>query len=568
MRRLVEELVNISTNMHSMQKHRNFDQRLVVSGSDEISDMAHAFNDLINEREISEADRKQAEKKLFENQRKLISAQHIAKIGNWEWDFITNTIVWSKEMYSIFGVDSSTYKPTPEGVSELIHLDDKSYVLNPKTFEQNNHIEKYEMEFRIIDQSTKEVKYIHLWGETNCDDKGNAIKNYSTLQDITERIRQEEQLRRSQKMDALGKLTGGIAHDYNNMLAVITGYSELLEDELSEQPILANYAHEILHAGQRGAKLTKKLLAFSRKKSAVSESLDINTLLQDERHMLEKTLTARIELVFDLYDDLWSVWVDNGDLEDAIINISINAMHAIDGSGRLTIRTHNEKIGELDAQALDLVAGDYVTLSIADTGCGMDEATQEKIFDPFYSTKGDKGTGLGLSQVYGFVERSNGAIRVHSEPGHGSQFTLYFPRLQKSSSDDNEEQNNKAVDLSGKETILIVDDEAALLNLSCEILKQKGYKVICAENAPQALKILENESIDLLLSDLIMPEMDGYQLAAIVQEKYPEVKIQLASGFANDLNVDMIDDDLHQNLIYKPYQSQTLLRRIRELLDE
>ena len=284
--------------------------------------------------------------------------------------------------------------------------------------------------------------------------------------------------------------------------------------------------------------------------------------------MLEKTLTARIQLMFNLADDLWPIWVDGGDLEDAIINISINAMHAIESNGQLTVRTYNEQVSAPDAELLDLDAGDYVVLSITDTGCGMDETTKEKIFDPFYSTKGEQGTGLGLSQVYGFVERSGGTIKVYSELGKGTRFVLYFPRYQESDRDEQSEQYQHVTDIRGNESILVVDDEPALLDLNCEALSQQNYNVFCAESAKQALDILEHESIDLLLSDVIMPEMDGYQLASIVQEKYPAIKIQLVSGFSDDRHLNRVDDSLHQTLLRKPLNSKKLLQRIRMLLDD
>jgi len=400
------------------------------------------------------------------------------------------------------------------------------------------------------------------------DEHGNIYSSCGISTDITDRKKQDEQLHRSQKMDALGKLTGGVAHDYNNMLGVILGYSELLEAKLSSQPALIEYLKKISHAGERGAKLTKKLLNFSRKRSSEVEIINFNTLLKDERHLLEKTLTVRIKLVFELAEDLWPVRLDSGDLEDVIINMSINAMHAIEGNGQLTIQTSNEKINKVDAQRLNLKSGDYVLFSITDTGSGMDEETKGKIFDPFFSTKGEQGTGLGLSQVYGFIERSDGAINVYSKPGQGTKFTLYFPRYFISEEDLASKNKALSTDVRGHETILAVDDESALLNLLCEILSEKGYHVLSAENGNQALSIMATESIDLLLSDIIMPVMDGYQLAAITQEKYPAVKIQLVSGFADNYNADMVDKELKHQLLHKPYNMKTLLKRVRELLDE
>jgi len=385
--------------------------------------------------------------------------------------------------------------------------------------------------------------------------------------DLTQTKEHEEQLRRSQKMDALGKLTGGIAHDYNNMLGVILGYSDLLKDMLTDQPKPLKFIEQITRAGERGAKLTNKLLAFSRKKSIDIRKQNINTLLKNERHMLEKTLTARIELKLDLEGELWPVSLDESELEDAILNMSINAMHAIETNGILTIETRNIQLNSAEAKSLGIKSGDYVRLCISDTGCGMDNSTREKIFDPFYSTKGEKGTGLGLSQVYGFTQRSGGTITADSQVNNGTYFSLYFPRYLGVNAENQKLKTNKSNKMKGNETILVVDDELALLNLTFEILSPHGYQVFRAESAKKALEILQKENIDLLISDIIMPEMDGYMLASTVQKKYPHIKIQLASGFSDDHKITPDNNELSKKLLHKPYSAQTLLNRIRELLE-
>ncbi|MCK4789982.1 MAG: transporter substrate-binding domain-containing protein, partial [Desulfobacteraceae bacterium] len=404
---------------------------------------------------------------------------------------------------------------------------------------------------------------------------GEELKFTGVIHDITERkqaevekVQLQLELQQSQKMEALGKLTGGIAHEYNNMLGITMGFAELLAAELRGQPKLAKYANEIYRAGERGAILTKKLLTFSRRKKPEADSINLNKLLQKQIHMLEKTLTVRIKLVLHLQENPWPVWLDSGDMEDVILNMSINAMHAIEGNGQLTIQTSNQTINQLDAQSLDLAPGDYALLSFTDTGCGMSKDTKEKIFDPFFTTKGEKGTGLGLSMVYGFVQNSGGAIKVFTEPDHGTQFTLYFPRYPGVSRDQESAEELAAVTFTGNETILIVDDEPALLNLTREILEMHGLAVISADSAKQALNILEHESIDILISDIIMPDMDGYQLAAIVTEKYPDIKIQLASGFPDERNMGMIDESLQKNILPKPFSSRALLQRIQKLLHE
>ncbi|MFV2054869.1 MAG: response regulator [Thiohalomonadales bacterium] len=389
-----------------------------------------------------------------------------------------------------------------------------------------------------------------------------------SFRDISIKKQQEEILIRSQKMEALGKLTGGIAHDYNNLLAIITGYAAQLTEQLADDPKLAKYSLYIQHAAERGAKLTNRLLAFSRDKITESSALDINSLLQDERHMLEKTLTARIQLVYHLEGGLWPVWLDSGDLEDAIINLSINAMHAMrTGEGKLTICTSNTQISKIDAQSINLQAGEYVLLSITDTGHGMSDAVKEKIFDPFFTTKGEHGTGLGLSQVYGFVERSGGVIKVYSEPEHGSRFAIYFPRSHKSLVQQKPTQYDIDSKSKWEDTVLVVDDEPALAKLAYDILTVQGYQVFTANDYNQALTILNNRAIDVMISDVIMPGRDGYELAAYVAAHYPQTKIQLTSGFVDDRHINRPDSQLSRNMLHKPYTSMSLLQRVRTLLD-
>lgn len=386
--------------------------------------------------------------------------------------------------------------------------------------------------------------------------------------DLTDIKAKEEQIRRSQKMDALGKLTGGIAHDYNNMLGVILGYSELLESSLSEQPKLAKFASQIHYAGSRGAELTRKLLSFSKGSKSSENIININECLEQQKLILEKTLTARIKLNFELDNTLWPILIDGSDLDDAILNMSINAMHAIENNGVLTIKTHNVNVTEpIDASSI-IEIGDYVVLSIADSGSGMSYETQEKVFDPFFSTKGKEGTGLGLSQVYGFMERSHGAIKISSELGQGTQILLYFPRHIEQSSDNKIKEVVEGKAVSGTETVLLVDDELALLSVNSEVLLQQGYKVLTAESGLIALNLLKSNLIDLVISDVIMPDMDGYQLAAIIQKDYPDVKIQLASGFSDLRHVNMDNNELHENMLNKPFDSNDLLKRIRIILDD
>jgi len=421
-------------------------------------------------------------------------------------------------------------------------------------------------EIHIICKNGSEFPTFLAVGELSkdSDDKRRFIISF---RDLSVLKRQEEELRHSQKMDSLGKLTGGIAHDFNNMLGIVTGYSDLLVNALSNEEKLAQYAHEIHRAGERGAKLTRKLLSFSQQTAISASTVDINSIIYNQQHMLETSLTPRIKLAYELAENIWPICLDSDDLEDAIINISINAMHAIDATGKITLHTENIRLNTVSARLKNLPSGDYVLFSITDTGKGMDETTKQKIFDPFYTTKGEQGTGLGLSQVYSFVERSKGAIDVTSAPGRGTQLEMYFPRHSTNGTTTQSDNLLPPVSQGGNETILVVDDEEKLLALCTEILSTEGYKVLPANNCNEALQLLESNHVDLMFSDVVMPDMDGYELALIVSEKYPAIKIQMASGFSDDRQNALADDTLHKNLLPKPYRAQTLLKTIRTLLD-
>jgi len=392
-----------------------------------------------------------------------------------------------------------------------------------------------------------------------------------SCQDITLQKEQEEQLRRTMKMDALGKLVGGVAHDYNNMLGVILGYSEIIADKYKDDSSLQKYISQIRHAGERGRDLTSSLLSFSRARPITKEPVSINDVLNDNHEMLSKSLTAHINLQMNMGDELWPVYIDRGCLEDAILNMSINAMHAMPEGGKLTFSTSNNQINTLDAQILNIKMGDYIKLSICDTGIGMTKEVVSHIFDPFYTTKDEKGTGLGLSQVYGFIDRSEGTIKVYSEPGEGTCFSIYIPRYIESANNISvEEQEQPSAQnkyhASGK--ILIVDDEISITEVFKMVLIPHGFDVMTASSAKEALSILEKEDIDLVISDVIMPEMDGYELAHIIQHNYPATRVQLCSGFPSAQGKTVTDETLFKNILHKPFSSIELLQSVRKLLQK
>lgn len=419
-----------------------------------------------------------------------------------------------------------------------------------------------EIEFALLDHK--------IWVDFSVhpvfDEQKKVLFLVAEARDATRRRLAEEHSKRSQKMNALGKLVGGIAHDYNNMLGVILGYAELLEMKCTHTEGTENYINEIIRAGERGRSLTRKMLAFSKSESSNPAMCNVNQVLLDIKDMLAKSLTASINLDYDLNQQTWSVWLDINELEDAILNMSINAKYAIPDSGTLTISTQNIYLPREQARLLGLTANDYLRLTLSDTGCGMDEEIKNHVFDPFFTTKGDAGNGLGLSQVFGFVERSGGAISLLTEINKGSQFTLYFPRYHADHHIKKIFDSSSAPQLAGNESILVVDDEPALRELANQILTHFGYYVLTASSGEAALNLLVGNTVDLVLSDVIMPDMDGYQLAEQVSKLYPLIKIQLASGFSDNRHTES-DLQLKQNILNKPYSSKELLTSIRLLLD-
>lgn len=409
------------------------------------------------------------------------------------------------------------------------------------------------------------------------DNQGRVIGLVGIGRDITERKKLRKQVRRSQKMDAIGQLTGGIAHDFNNILAIILGNIELLQDEIEDNSLLAPRIDDAMKATLRGASLTSKLLAFSRKDASETKNVIVNDHIEGLKELVETSLTASITIETDLFEELWPVEIDSNDFEDAILNLSLNARDAMPDGGTLIIGTANKS---LDQSYVDrnpgAVAGEFVMISISDTGVGMSSEVMEKVFEPFYTTKEQgKGTGLGLSMVYSFVERSRGHLKIYSEVGKGSVIRFYLPRAHVGAVTETAIMAKPNDRPRGNESILIVDDEAALLQIASSMLEGLGYKTLSAENGKLALEVLKsNREIDLLFSDVVMPgDMDGYQLAIAAMEINSSIRVLLTSGFTMRKEKRGVDNDsfsrgLTDALLSKPYNKFELATAVRRALDK
>jgi two-component system cell cycle sensor histidine kinase/response regulator CckA len=386
-----------------------------------------------------------------------------------------------------------------------------------------------------------------------------------------QRKRLEQHVHQLQKFEAIGRLAGGVAHDFNNLLGVILGQSEILLDRSTDQA--STHGLEMIkESARRGATLTRQLLAFGRRQILETRVVNLNMILADVEKLLRRVIGEDIELEFQTDAKLGSIEADPGQLEQVIVNLAINARDAMPTGGKLTIVTANLHLDEAYADHRAAVKpGRYVQVVVCDTGCGMDEQTQSRIFEPFFTTKEQgKGTGLGLATVYGIVKQSGGYIWVYSEPGHGTAFKIYFPMVEAAAESPQHVEQSEELP-RGSETILVVEDDASLREVTCEFLQSSGYLVVSAGSPEEALHLAERHDgpIDFLLTDVIMPKLNGRELATRLSKARPEMKVLYVSGYTDGIVRDGVHGALEKGLAFlqKPYTRHALVRKIRGILD-
>jgi len=407
-------------------------------------------------------------------------------------------------------------------------------------------------------------------------DASGAIVSYvCAARDVTRERELEDQLRQSQKMEAVGQLAGGIAHDFNNLLTAIMGNSELLLARMEKEDPRRIDLEEIRKAGARAASLTRQLLAFSRRQVMEPVMLDMNSVVESVAKMIERLIGEQVELSTSLDADLGQVHADPGQIEHVIINLAVNARDAMPDGGRLLIETANAVLDEAYVSShAPVQPGSYVMLAISDTGVGMDEATCARVFEPFFTTKeSGKGTGLGLSTVYGIVKQSNGYIWVYSEPGQGTTLKIYLPRVEEHEPLARPRARRAAerapLERNGKETGLVVEDDDAVRTVVRRTLEGSGYTVVEARDVREATRLASEYEgpIDFLITDLIMPEMSGRDLARRVAQLRPDVRVLYMSGYSDNavLRQGMLSPDMQ--FLAKPFTRESLLDKVREILD-
>jgi len=435
---------------------------------------------------------------------------------------------------------------------------------------------------RVIEQSRTaqylkdiEVEWKHKSGSSiMVRFSSHVVKNHAgeidhfdlMVQDITKQRNLEDQLRQAQKMEAIGRLAGGVAHDFNNLLGVIIGYSELALDQMGPASLVRGQVEQIRKAGERATALTRQLLAFSRQQVLDTKTLNLNAIISDMAQMLHRLIGEDIELQTKLESELYAMRGDQGQIEQVIMNLAVNARDAMPQGGKLMIETRNVTVDEDELQRrTPMVPGDYILLTISDTGVGMDAETQAHIFEPFFTTKAQgKGTGLGLATVYGVVKQSGGYIWVYSEPGVGATFKLYLPRVLEGT------QTNHTPDFGdshqGSETVLVVEDEVSLRTFTCTLLQNSGYTALQAGDGDEALALAGQykRPIHLLLTDMIMPGMNGPTMAAKLTSLHPEAKVLYMSGYTGFVSRGLVDP--HAVLVSKPFTREELLHKIQQVL--
>jgi PAS domain S-box-containing protein len=412
--------------------------------------------------------------------------------------------------------------------------------------------------------------YLELKAYPMVDTSGTITSVIVTINDVTEKHKLQEQLVQSQKLESIARLAGGMAHDFNNMLSVIIGHTELAMGQMApSQPLFKNL-REVRRAGERSAALIRQLLAFARKQTVTPRVLDLNETVAGMLNMLRPLIGENIDLVWQPEEGVWPIKMDPSQIDQILANLCVNARDAIDGVGRITIETGMVTI-DPDFYALnpEFIPGEYVSLTVSDDGCGMDQQTVSKIFEPFFTTKEvGRGTGLGLATVYGILKQNNGLINVYSEPGRGTTFKLCFPR-HAATAVDARKYAREVPPPGGDETILVVEDDTSILNIAELMLGKLGYRVLPAATSSEAIRLAReyDKEIRLLIVDVIMPEMNGRDLAKQMEGLNPEMACLFMSGYSGNVIAQhgILDEEVH--FIQKPFSMQELAAKVRETLD-
>ena len=510
----------------------------------------------VSERTRDERAREEAETLYRSLVEQLHAVTYIAELGvEGEWLFV------SPQIESLLGYSAREWRANAANWIENVHPEDRHIVLAAEAVAEGGN--PFRAEYRMFRRDGQLI-WINDSGSLVPGPDGRSLL-HGVLLDVTEQKQLQAHLSHSQRMEAVGQLASGVAHDFNNLLTIIKGYSSLLMDRnLADDD--AHAAREIQQAAERAAALTHQLLAFSRKQTLQPRVLDLNRIVHGLEMMLRRVLTENVELCIQTAPDLGAVKADPVQVEQVLINLVVNARDAMPKGGKLTIATAPREVLSDRGEGESLMrAGTYATLSVSDTGVGMDSETRARIFEPFFTTKDvGKGTGLGLATVYGIIKQSNGQIEVESEPGKGASFRVSLPRVEQEPVAPRKATMTER-HKHGTGTILLAEDEPLLRELGETILTQAGYKIQTAPNAEELKKFVAEHDgkIDLLLTDVVMPGMSGPELVRLVRARWPDVRVLYMSGYADD---EIEDLDRDAGFLQKPFTPMELTAKIAEML--
>ena len=524
------------------------------------------------EREMRDAEerrkRREAEAALTETRERMRFATEAAGVGTWEWDVVTDRVAWSELLERLHGLPAGAFGGTFDAFINLIHPDDRERVRTSRD-PFLRATDDSRMEYRVV-WPDGSAHWISSIGRAFFDSDGRAVRAAGVGIDVTGQKVLEQQFLQAQKMESIGNLAGGVAHDFNNLLTAIGGYCQLLEERPGLAADVMGDLGEIRRAVDRAAALTSQLLAFSRRQLLALRIVNLNDIIRGLGPMMRRLIEENVELDFRLGADLAPVSVDSGQMDQVLVNLVVNARDAMPEGGTLTIETTNVVSATgLSEANVRVPPGPHVMLAVTDTGHGIPPDVQRRLFEPFFTTKPTgQGTGLGLATVYGIVKQSGGYIFVYSEPGMGATFKLLFPVVAGETSVDVGKPKAAPERLEGTETVLVVEDDARLRALEERILKQRGYRVLVASTAADALRVCEAEQapIDVILTDVIMPGGSGRTIGDWAAEHRPETKVIYMSGYTNNAIArhGVLDPDTE--FLQKPFSPDALVRKIREVL--
>jgi len=513
-------------------------------------------------------DRRRTQEDLEEATYRLKLATASGHLGIWDRDMIHDVLVWDDRMYEIYGIDRDDFSGRFDAWRRFLHPDDADAALEANRAAVAGERE-YDIEFRIM-RPGGSMKYIRANGVVIRDGDGRAVRMIGLNQDITDRKQMEDQLRQSQKMEAIGQLAGGIAHDFNNILTVIYGYCHMMQAGMDGNSPHRAKLDQVLAASERAANLTRSLLAFSRKQAMNPQPVDLNDIILNVGKLLSRIIGEDIRMNTVLSSNPAMVFADSGQLEQVLMNLAANARDAMPSGGRLTIETELLRTDEGFTHAHGFgPPGCYVVVSLSDSGAGMTAETSKKIFEPFFTTKEvGKGTGLGLSIVYGVINQHNGYIDVFSVPGRGTTFRIFLPFWQGEQARSDAETVEECPRM-GTETILVAEDDGLIRQLTDSLLRKFGYKVIFAESGEEAVEKFKANSgvVDMVVMDVIMPGKSGMEAFAEIRALRPDVKALLMSGYSTEFLRSRGGAGCVGEVLAKPFQPLEFIRKVRCVLD-